>query len=328
MLKTQLNQRRFFLWSVLLIVVCPILFPVFLPAADSPAHSPQTPVRVIVVVESLAASHYNDAVNGFKETLKKENISAHLKRIECDPKNESKKEDMIKEIQSQQPALILTMGTTATKFISDKINDLPIVFTMIMDPWGTDIAARNIVGTSLDIPAQLHLETLKTVVPKCKRIGMIYNPPENETIARKAKQAANALGLILNAYPVNSEKEIPKIKDLNIDLLWIIPDTVVCRPAILKRILFSCLKNKVAVMGFSRQYARAGALLAVTCDYEDIGRQSGETAVKLLKGENYSHLKITVPRKVKFYLNKTVAHRLGISIPGEIIQKASEVFGQ
>ena len=81
-------------------------------------------------------------------------------------------------------------------------------------------------------------------------------------------------------------------------------------------------------MGFTHYYARGGALLAVACDYEDIGRQSGEMVVKLLKGEDYSCLKITVPRKVKLYLNKITADRLGITIPDEIILKASEVFGQ
>lgn len=290
-------------------------------SSSSPAAHSRGDV-VIAVVKSRDNLQYEYVVQGFTQSLEEKNIAAHLKIYGPEDKG------VLQAIRSQKPALILTMGTPATKLVSGEINDIPIVFSMIMDPQGTNITTANIVGATVDIPPRLQLETLKSVVPKFKRIGVIYNPPENGTIVRQAKPAANDLGLILNLYPVNSEKEIPKIEDLSIDLLWIIPDTVVCKPAILKRILLSCLKNNVAVMGFTHYYARGGALLAVACDYEDIGRQAGEMVVKLLKGEDYSLLKITVPRKVKLYLNKITADRLGITIPDKIIQEASEVFGQ
>ena len=277
---------------------------------------------VIAVVKSKDNAAYENAVQGFIKNLEEKHIVVDLKIYGPEHKN------VIREIKSQQPALILTLGTTATKFVSREITDIPIVFSMILDPRGSSVTSANIVGASVDIPPRLQLETMKTVVPDFKRIGVIYNPSENGTIVRQAKQAANELGLILNLYPVNSEKEIPAIEGLSIDLLWIIPDTVVCKPVILKRLLLSCFTNNVAVMGFTHYYARGGALLAVACDYEDIGRQSGEMVVKLLKGEDYAGLKITVPRKVKLYLNKITADRLGIKFPDKIIQKASEVFGQ
>ena len=292
-----------------------------LPTSSSPADISPGGV-VIAVVKSKDNVQYENAVQGFIKNLEEKHITADLKIYGPEDKN------IIQGIKSQKPVLILTMGTTATKFVSREITDIPIVFSMILDPRGSSVTSANIVGASVDIPPRLQLETMKTVVPNFKRIGVIYHPPENGTIVRQAKQVANGLGLILNLYPVNSEKEIPGIEDLNIDLLWIIPDTVVCKPVILKRILLSCFTNNVAVMGFTHYYARGGALLAVACDYEDIGRQSGEMVVKLLKGEDYASLKITVPRKVKLYLNKITADRLGIKFPDKIIRKASEVFGQ
>lgn len=289
--------------------------------SSSPA-DPSTNDVVIAVVKSKDNVQYEEAVQGFVKSLEEKHTAVDLKIYGPEDKN------IIQGIKSQKPALILTLGTTATKIVTQEITDIPIVFSMILDPRGSKVTSENIVGASLDIPADLQLETLKSVAPKFKQIGVIYNPSENGCIVRQARQAANDLGLNLILYPVKSENEIPKIEDLNIELLWIIPDTVVCKPVIIKRILLSCLKNNTAVMGFTHYYARGGALLAVACDYEDIGRQSGEMVVKLLKGEDYSCLKITVPRKVKLYLNKITADRLGITIPDEIILKASEVFGQ
>ncbi len=277
---------------------------------------------VIAVVKEMGIQEYDRAVEGFREILEKEKITAKLEIIDRDDRN------VIPRIKALKPALILTMGSSTTKSVADGIKEIPIIFSVVIDPRGSSIISRNIIGAAVDIPVKIQLETLRSAFPGLKRLGVVYNPPENEALVQEARAAVPGLGFTLNTYPVNSEIEIPKIEDLNIDLLWIIPDNMVCNPVILKRILLSCIQNHVAVMGFTRYYARGGALLAVACDYEDIGRQSAEMAVKLLNGEQYSCLKITAPRKVKLYLNKIAADRLGITIPGEIIQKASEVYDQ
>jgi len=277
---------------------------------------------VIAVVKEMGIQEYDWAAAGFREVLEKEKITAKLEMIDRNDPN------ITARIKALKPALILTMGSSATNSIADEIKEIPIIFSVVIDPRGTNVTSRNIIGAAVDIPVKRQLETLKSAFPRLKRLGVVYNPAENEALVQEARTAAAELGFTLDTYPVNSEIEIPKIEDLNIDLLWIIPDNMVCKPVILKRIILSCLQNHVAVMGFTRYYARGGALLAVACDYEDIGRQSAEMAVKLLKGEQYSSFKITAPRKVKLYLNKITADRLGITIPDEIIRKASEVFGQ
>jgi putative ABC transport system substrate-binding protein len=81
-------------------------------------------------------------------------------------------------------------------------------------------------------------------------------------------------------------------------------------------------------MGISPSYARAGALIALSCDYRDIGNQAGEISVRILKGERCSAIKVAPPRKVKLFLNIAVADRLGVKIPKKILREAEEVFGQ
>lgn len=290
-------------------------------AAASIVLPAQTPA-VIAVVKSPDVPQYDLAVDGFTELLAEKNIAARFETYDPgDP-------EIIGKIESLDPSLILTVGTAATRLIAEKIDFIPIVFSMIMHPRKSGITSRDIVGASLDIPVTVQLENLKAVVPRVKTVGVIYSPAESGAIIIEARQAAEQLQLILDDYPARSQKEIPKISDLNIDALWMIPDTVVCRDVIVRQIFLSSIKKGVPVMGISPSYARAGALLALSCDYKDIGRQSGETAVKILSGENYTDLNITVPRKIKLYLNKTVAHRLGIIIPEDVVRRASEVYGK
>jgi len=283
---------------------------------------------IAVVVERLEIMEYKEAIEGFKEILTLKNLPSRLKIVELEPETENINAGIIGKIQAEQPALILTVGTASSKYVAQHIKDLPIVFSMVLAPGEASLTTENIVGASLDLPAQVQLETLKSVIPHLKRVGVIYHPPENQELMRQAEAAAGELGFLLKAYPVKTAKEIPELVDLHIDVLWIIPDSIVCQPVILKRILLSSLRERIPVMGFSRSFANSGALLAVSCDYKDIGRQAGELAARILQGEAYSRLKISVPRSTKLYLNQLVADRMGINIPKKILENAAEVLGK
>lgn len=275
---------------------------------------------LIAIVKDKDISEYNSAMAGFREFLGKENITAQFEIYdEYEP-------SLIAKLKALKPDLILTMGAPATNKVAAEIKEIPIVFSVVMDPRQSGITSKNIYGASVDIPVKIQLEMVRSVVPKLNRIGVVYNPAENETVVQEARTLSKELGFTLNTYPVNSEREIPPLRDLPIDVLWIVPDSIACKDAITNRFLQAGVKYKIAVVGFSRYYAKAGALLGIACDYKDIGRQSAEIAIKVLKGAPNSDLKISVPRIATLYLNKTVAKLLGITFPETIIKKASEVY--
>lgn len=289
--------------------------------ASHPAEGPSGTVSIVVVKE-MGIPAYDTAAAGFREILEKENITAHVKTYDHKDKH------IIPRIKSQHPDLILTVGSTASKLVSQAIKDIPIVFTMVMDPDFRQITSKNMAGVSLDIPVKIQLEYLRRVLPAFKRVGVIYNQPENEIIVKEAQQQAAKLGLILKPFPIRSLHEIPKIRDLNVDILWMIPDYIMSQPPIIKRMLLSSLREKIPLMGYSRNYARGGALLALSCDFKDVGRQSGEIAVNILKGEDYPGPGVQNPRKVTLYLNQGAADRFGIVFPEKIIPEVDKIFGK
>ncbi len=69
-------------------------------------------------------------------------------------------------------------------------------------------------------------------------------------------------------------------------------------------------------------------MLSFDCDYKDLGKQTGEVALRILNGEKPSDLQFVRPRKFVISLNLLIAKRLGIVIPSGIIQEASEVVGE
>jgi putative ABC transport system substrate-binding protein len=286
-------------------------------AACSAAASP-----TVVIVKSKDIAPYQAVSDQFTRTLKATNRSAVIRTYALNEEN------LINKIRSDNPDLILTLGTSATKLVAEKVGDIPLLFSMVMDPEGSGLKAANMTGTSLDIPAGTQLGKLKEVVPKARRIGVIYNPGENSALIQRAKRAAADMGITLVTYPVRSAKEIKNIAEMRIDALWLVPDSIVCQPVIVKQILYSGLKAKIPVMGISSHYVSAGALLALSCDYEDIAKQAGEIATRILYGKDPGTIPVGSPRKTKLYLNQVVADKIGIRIPEAILNDAEKVFGR
>ena len=275
---------------------------------------------VITVIKSKDIPFYNDALKGFKGAVEQGNRQVIYKEYSLE------KTDVVSIISNEKTNIFLTLGTPATKVAVKNVKDIPIVFSMVFDPERNGLKADNLTGVSLDIPVETQFEAIKGIIPKMGRVGVIYNPGENNTVISKAGKIAADMGFKLIPYPVSSTREIPEIGNMKIDVLWLIPDTIVCQPAIIQEILFDSLKRKIPVIGISPFYVKAGAVMALSCDYEDIGRQAGEAAERILIDENMPVTGVSAPRKTKLYLNAVTAETIGLTISKEIIDKAEEVI--
>jgi len=268
---------------------------------------------------------YLEAWIGFLEFLDDYQVSLKVTKYNLE---EETPEIIFSKINKQKPDLIVTLGTEASKLAKKNISDIPIVFSMVLDPIDIGLKAKNLTGSSLDIPLRIQFKTIKKINHRVKKIGVIYNPLENNSIIQKAKIEAKNNNLVLKKFPVNSTKEIPRIDDMNIDALLLIPDNIVCQSVIIQHILLASLKNKIPVIGISPAYVKAGALFAFSCDYKDIGRQSGNIALRILNGEDIKDIPISIPRKTKLFLNLTVAKRIGLKLNKKIIEEAVTIYGE
>ncbi|MBI3988786.1 MAG: ABC transporter substrate-binding protein [candidate division NC10 bacterium] len=285
----------------------------------------------IVVVKSLEAEPYELAFQGFKEGFEKK-YGAGFKEYtlkESDPE----KGKVLSELKALRPPLILTLGSSATTVIHEQVKDMPVVFCMVLNPVASgfvqsmESSGNNLTGASLDIPVRAQFETLKAVVPSVKRVGVLYNPGETREVVGPAAEVAREVGLELIAIPVSSVEKLQETLDTlerkKIDALWSVADsTVFSSDRSIEFLLRQTLKSRIPFMGLSPAFVKAGALLALSVDYTDVGVQCGELAVQVLAGQRPSMLPITVPRRVTLYLNMNVAKAIGVKIPARTMEGA------
>ena len=137
--------------------------------------------------------------------------------------------------------------------------------------------------------------------------------------------------MLLIGKQVDSQKDFPAALDeilKDSDCFVMLADPNIYLPKTTEYLLLQGLQRKVPVVGLSSSYTKAGALLSFDCDYDDLGKQTAELALKILNNEPEALEESVLPRKINFSLNLMVAQRIGVEMPASATQEASEVFGK
>jgi putative ABC transport system substrate-binding protein len=238
-------------------------------------------------------------------------------------------------IDGSQVQMLLALGTSAAQLVKDCDCGIPSVFSMVSEPAqsgllnSTGSGSTPMTGVCLDVPVREQFASLLDVVPRAKRIGVIYNPEESQFIVDEARKAANRMGLGLVTHPIASEAELPEgLTALRprIDALWLVSDRTVLTTQSLQYVFLYAFQTNLPLMGLSEHFVKMGALLAVGPDYTDVGKQSGEFAAQILKGSDPEELPIASPRKVQLSLNLRTAEIIGHRIPDGVVRKAASVY--
>jgi len=289
--------------------------------------------KTILIVKSSSLNPFLKAVEGFKKEIRKSEIEAIL--IEYDISDESKGEGQIaQKIRDLKPDLIVTIGSRSTAIVSQKVKDIPIIFCMVLNPVSSGFiqsmrsSGNNLSGASLDIPVKIQLEKFKLIVPKLKKLGVLFTQDSKQVIV-EAKRVCKKIGIELVPELIYSEKEIPEAVETlaqEVDGLWAVADTIIFTPQSTQYILLYTLRNGLPFMGLSPSFVKAGALFTLACDHKDVGRQAGELALGVLSGEEPLEVSITIPRMIYLCLNLRTADQINLKIPEEIVSVAKEVF--
>lgn len=287
----------------------------------------------IAVVLSRDIAPYREALRGFQSSLDTGRqqyrvVEFNLEAFSADP------EGLVAKVRSRRPALILTLGSAATSLVAGAVQDIPIVFSLVLPSSGGGsleelrVAHRNISGASMEIPVRTQFAKIREVLPAAKRIGVLYDPKVSGPVVESARKVLADMGFELVSIPVSSEQDVVQQMEQEggrVDLLWSVADSTVFTPQSLRHILLWTLRSRVPFVGLSPSFVKAGALLALSCDFADVGRQSGEIALRILSGEDPSRIPTAAPREISLSVNMNTARQLQLAI-SEDIRRRAEVF--
>lgn len=301
--------------AALVLIACSCLY-----AEPAQATGPE-----IAILKSSDLKAYNDAVEGFKATA-----PGNATYVEYDLRgdfNQGKR--LARTIRATDSALVVAVGLKAALTAMLEIVDIPILYMMILDPTKYHLTASNMTGVLIEIPTDRQLKMIRTFLPKLRKIGVLYNPEKTATKLKEAESQATGHDFQLRGFPVEKEKEVsPQLRTLlaHSEALWLIPDSTVLTDESIRFILESAVARQIPVIGFSPEFTRLGALLSLSIDYGEVGREAGLLAKRILNGEQQLPLRPVPVQRIRITVNQKTARYLDITIPRELDSLIDETY--
>ena len=299
------------------------------------------PRKHILVIKSRDNAFYSLTLQGFVDGLKtrglgtKDATQLDVISLTGEP---DKDQQSVREHLQKSSDLIFTLGTDATRVLSEARPKSPVLFSMILDPVGLGVVKSlaqpggNFTGTTLLVDPGKQFEALQQADPQVRRVGVLYTADDATSIAflSEAQQEAKKLNMEIIAKPVTNPKDTarPLLEELSkqVDAFWLIVDPASAGSRALADTLEVAQEHHLPVLGTSSAHVRAGALMALSANLKDLGDASAEMAVPLLEGTS-SPAKMSVrgPRQTMLSINLLTADALGVKVPASVLHLADEV---
>ena len=266
--------------------------------------------HTVIVIQSQPIAAYGEAIKGFEEACKRNNISiAKIYDLKGDI-DEGK--SVIKNIKDNKlrPDLILAVGVLATTLVKEQFTDIPIIFCMVINHERFNLEGTNMTGISSEASIGDQFGILKELLGTKRNVGVIYDPMKTGKIVSEADLVAKRIEFNLIKAEVGSESDVSSALTGMVDkinALWITPDSTVVTKGSLEMILKAALKHRLPVFCTSSAIVKAGALVSISPDYRQTGIQAAQLAQTLLNSPTVISLGVKQPDKLKVTLNTQTA---------------------
>jgi putative ABC transport system substrate-binding protein len=234
----------------------------------------------------------------------------------------------------QAPDAIVAISTPSAQTVVAATKDIPVIFTAVTDPVGAKLVAdpkkpgANVTGMSDLSPIAKHLDLIARITPNAKKIGVISNPGEanSVTLVGLLKEHAPARGMtIVEAAAPRSNDVLAAARSLvgKVDAIYVPTDNTVV--SALEGVIKTGIENKLPVYAGDTDSVPRGAIAALGFNYYDVGRQTGTILARVLKGEKPGDIAVQGVEKTELAVNPKSAEAMGVTIPADVIAEAKTV---
>ncbi|MFC2018759.1 ABC transporter substrate-binding protein [Chloroflexota bacterium] len=238
---------------------------------------------------------------------------------------------------SEEVDLILSIATPTSQasMAAARCTDIPIVFGSVTDPVAAglvnswDNPGGNVTGISDWANVGTQAELIIEIVPQLKNLGVIYNPDEVNSVVqiKELGKVASSLGITdIIESTVSSSAEVGDAAVWlmgRVDAVWVPTDNTVV--SAIEAVVQACETNRIPLFAADTASVKRGAIGTPGIDYYRLGRECGQVAARILKGEKPSDIPVKKVDMTDLTLNPPAALRMGVTIPQSVLERATEI---
>lgn len=191
-------------------------------------------------------------------------------------------------LNPQAYGVLVAVGPEALRYLHDRAGATPLVFGMVLNPRKVINDPQEMVcGVSLNIPAEAQFDSILRQLPKLRRLGVLYDPANNQNWFTTAAALAAARGFELVPLPVRrQEGKLAMASDFSrLDAILFIPDASITSKSVIQHVIKQGVVQNIPVIGYNQFFHDSGAAFTLLIGYRAVGQQVARQAERLLAGE-------------------------------------------
>ena len=300
-----------------------------------PAKAEEVTVAVTAIVEHPALDAARDGVKealaeaGFKEG---ENLKFVYESAQGNPGTAAQ---IARQFVGDAPTVIVPISTPSAQAVVSATRDIPVVFTAVSDPLGAELVkdmekpGGNVTGLSDMSPVADHVALIKEITPNAKSVGFIYNTAEANSVSTLAalKAEAEKAGLTIVESVATKSSEVQGATRALVgraDVIYVPTDNTIV--SAFEAAVGVAEEAKIPLYAGDTDSVNRGALAALGFNYFDVGKQTGEIVVRVLKGEKPGDIPVRVAAGTDLVINKKAAAKMGVTFPESVTSRATKTI--
>jgi putative ABC transport system substrate-binding protein len=224
------------------------------------------------------------------------------------------------------------MTTPVLTAAVNAVKKKPVVFTYVYDPVAAGAGKTlvdhlpNITGTGSFPPVGETIDAIQKLVPQLRSVGTLYNTSEanSRKVISVARELFQKRGIKLEEVAITSTSEVfqaaQALTARQIQALWITGDNTAIQA--FEGIAKAASDARLPLVINDPEFTQKGALVAVGIGWQKTCFEAAKKVAQVLLGENPQRLPFENIAIKQIVLNYSVARKLGITFPRELIQAA------
>ncbi|MBV9562093.1 MAG: ABC transporter substrate-binding protein [Bradyrhizobium sp.] len=248
-------------------------------------------------------------------------------------------QQIARKFVADRPDVIISITTATSQAMAAATKDIPLVFVTVIDPVRAKLIAHyarpggNVTGVSDAPPIAQQLKLFREITPKLHRLGFVYNPGLDSSIATLGwiKEQAAPLDIEIEESAAPTPNEVvPATRKLvgKVDAIYIPNDTTVVGS--LESIVKIGQETSTPIFTGETRGVERGALASIGLNYTQVGRLGGHMAAAVLAGTRPGDIDSVIAAEklpnFDVFLNKQSAAAMGVALPEELVKRATKVI--
>ncbi len=302
--------------------------------AMAPASAQEKSVAVTAIVEHPALDAVRDGVQAALKEAGYESGKNLKWQYQSAQGNTGTAAQIARKFIGDKPDAIVAIATPSAQAVVAATKSVPVVYSAVTDPVAAKLvpsmepSKTNVAGVSDVLALDKQIELIKQVVPGAKRIGMVYNPGEANSVVvvKELQKLLPGMGLTL------VEAAAPRSVDVSsaarsligkVDVIYTSTDNNVV--SAYEALVKVGQDAKIPLVASDTDSVKRGAIAALGINYRDLGEQTGRMVVRILKGEKPGEIKSETSSKLELFVNPGAAEKQGVKLSDALIKSAAQV---